>query len=231
MEMPPESALRNNGKGMEGGWTGYDPAAVLAVQQSRYGLGDRRSLSQAIAFSGIDTRQRKMTANRCGNLAYVPFVQHPWGADYTPRYNATTEAFADVRDPGSIYYDTSNTELVAAWERADALRRKGLSHIAHDPAAAVPLHRSSVRSSQGAPSLGLTGQLMSQGRGQGTGQHTDILAQAMEHKAAVNLVCILLIALIICARICVAKWHRISKTANKMLSGGAEDSAATVKEV
>ena len=40
-----------------------DPAEVRAVQQSRYGLGDRRSLEQMIAFTGIDTINRKILFN------------------------------------------------------------------------------------------------------------------------------------------------------------------------
>ena len=41
------------------------PAAAASL---RYGLGDRRTLDQFIAFSGIDTIHQKITDNRCGNI-------------------------------------------------------------------------------------------------------------------------------------------------------------------
>mmetsp|Transcript_20911 Transcript_20911/g.29022 ORF Transcript_20911/g.29022 Transcript_20911/m.29022 type:complete len:610 (+) Transcript_20911:1-1830(+) len=96
-----------------------DPAYTLALQQSLYGLGDRRTLDQAIAFSGIDTKNRRILGNRCGNLDYVPFVEHPWGPDYIPKYNTTTEVYMDVRDPGSIYFNKDG-DMLEAWIRADA---------------------------------------------------------------------------------------------------------------
>jgi hypothetical protein len=117
-------------------------ADVLALQQSRYGLGDRRSLDQAIQFSGIDTRNRKLMGNYCGNLDYVPFEQHPWGADYIPKFDEATEAFADVRDPGSIYYDRSNRDMVQAWEAAaQAQAQVRLQHPVQEEAlaAAAPI--------------------------------------------------------------------------------------------
>lgn len=146
MEMPSESsalsagnnnraaALRGGpgtGSALSGPSAEYSPAEVLALQQSRFGLGDRRTLDQAIAFSGIDTKHRVMTGNRCGNLDYVPFTEHPWGAEYVPKYDAISESFLDVRDPGSIYFDTRNEEMKGAWERADKLYREGGNHLPH----------------------------------------------------------------------------------------------------
>lgn len=64
-----------------------DAVRILEMQKSKYGLGDRRSLSQAIQFSGVDTRNLKQLGNRCGNLDYVPFTPHPWGPDYVPTYS------------------------------------------------------------------------------------------------------------------------------------------------
>ena len=43
-----------------------------------YGLGDRRSLDQYIAFSGIDCRHRlpvKTAIGKCGSLEYIPFSE------------------------------------------------------------------------------------------------------------------------------------------------------------
>jgi len=81
-----------------------DRKASLAIQLSKYGLGDRRTLDQACAFSGVNLKERRMTANRCGNIDYVPYVPHPSGAAYIPLYDEKTEAFIDERDRGSIYY-------------------------------------------------------------------------------------------------------------------------------
>ena len=52
---------------------------VLSVQRSKYGLGDRRTMSQFINFTGIDTIHLAVLENRCGNIEYVPFREHPFG--------------------------------------------------------------------------------------------------------------------------------------------------------
>lgn len=75
----------------------------LQVRQSRYGLGDRRSLDQFIAFSGIDTINRHILDNRCGNIEYVPFVEHPLGPDYIPKFDPVTEEYADKWYEGSVF--------------------------------------------------------------------------------------------------------------------------------
>ena len=81
--------------------------AAHKVQYSKYGLGDRRSLDQGIAFTGINLKKRKMTANRCGNIDWVPYTAHPNGPAYVQRYDSETEVFIDTRDRGSIFYDPS----------------------------------------------------------------------------------------------------------------------------
>ena len=95
----------------------------------KYGLGDRRSLDQLIEFSGVDTKRRMILGNRCGMLDFVPYQEHPWGAEYVPRYDEETEQFVDVRDPGSIYFDKEDQAMVDAWKQADALR----NHKALEP--------------------------------------------------------------------------------------------------
>jgi hypothetical protein len=47
------------------------------IQSSRFGLGTKRTLEQAMEFSGIDLRERRMTGNKCGNLIWVPFDESP----------------------------------------------------------------------------------------------------------------------------------------------------------
>ena len=92
------------------------PMKILELQQSKYGLGDRRTIDQAIQFSGIDFKKLKILGNYCGNLDYIPFIEHPWGADYIPKYDNITERFIDVRDPGSIYFNA--TTMTSTWEVA-----------------------------------------------------------------------------------------------------------------
>jgi hypothetical protein len=43
------------------------------IAATKYGHGDRRTLEQAIEFSGFDPIQKKMVKNRCGNIKWVPF--------------------------------------------------------------------------------------------------------------------------------------------------------------
>eukprot|EP00606_Chrysophyceae_sp_TOSAG23-5_P000976 GSChrysophyteH2.ASY1.ANO1.778.1 assembled CDS len=81
--------------------------AAHKVQYSKYGLGDRRSLDQGIAFTGINLKKREITANRCGNIDWVPYTAHPNGPAYVQRYDSETEVFIDTRDRGSIFYDPS----------------------------------------------------------------------------------------------------------------------------
>ena len=92
-----------------------DTQTVL-LRQSKYGLGDRRSLEQFIAFSGIDTVNRKIIENRCGNIEFVPFKEHPLGPDYIPKFDPVTELYADQWYDGSIYKSdsemTGNTAIL-----------------------------------------------------------------------------------------------------------------------
>jgi hypothetical protein len=47
------------------------------ARASRYGLGEKRTLEQAVEFTGIDLENKKMVTNRCGNVLWVPFVESP----------------------------------------------------------------------------------------------------------------------------------------------------------
>lgn len=85
---------------------------TLLLRQSKYGLGDRRSLEQFIAFSGIDTVNRRIIENRCGNIEYVPFVEHPLGPDYIPKFDPITEEYADQWYEGSIYRSDSKASKI-----------------------------------------------------------------------------------------------------------------------
>ena len=96
-----------------------DPIKIQKLIRSKYGLGDRRTLDQAIAFSGIDTRHIKMDENKCGNnLEYVPFIEHIRGPDYIPLFD-THEDPIDIPDTGSIYYDPNMPVIPGAWKKLE----------------------------------------------------------------------------------------------------------------
>uniref|UniRef100_A0A7S1BNJ0 Glycosyltransferase 2-like domain-containing protein n=1 Tax=Corethron hystrix TaxID=216773 RepID=A0A7S1BNJ0_9STRA len=95
------------------------------LKKSKYGLGDRRSLDQLIDFSGINLRYRRnLGTNKCGNLQWVPFSEHPRGVDHIPQFDKK-EDFVGEWDPTSIWYekkiDLKNNELRTPkdWENAD----------------------------------------------------------------------------------------------------------------
>ena len=101
-----ESRLENRLENIDIGGNNY--TETMLIRQSKYGLGDRRSYEQLVQFSGIDTVHHKIVENRCGNIEYVPFIEHPLGADYVPKFDSVTEAFVDERDIGSIYHPNYN---------------------------------------------------------------------------------------------------------------------------
>lgn len=51
----------------------FDEKEAAWIRASRFGLGTRRTLAQAINFTGIDLWNREMVENRCGNLQWVPY--------------------------------------------------------------------------------------------------------------------------------------------------------------
>ena len=48
---------------------------INLIRSSRFGLGTKRSLDQAMEFTGIDLVNRKMVKNKCGNLLWTPFEE------------------------------------------------------------------------------------------------------------------------------------------------------------
>merc|ERR1719354_951954 len=85
-----------------------DIRKALALKQSKYGLGDRRSLDQLFNFSGVDVRNKKKSIdgkNRCGNISWVPFHEHPKGVNYIPSFDDKSEAPLDLPyDPTSVWF-------------------------------------------------------------------------------------------------------------------------------
>jgi len=100
-----------------------DPVKALKLKQSKYGLGDRRSLDQLIQFSGIDLRHGRPSIdgkNRCGNIQWVPFLEHPKGVNYIPKFNDKTEDPLDLPyGEDSIWYGSKiDVEALASQEKA-----------------------------------------------------------------------------------------------------------------
>jgi len=85
-----------------------DPKKALVLKQSKFGLGDRRSLDDLIQFSGIDLRHKKATdgRNRCGDLQWVPFTEHPKGVNFVSEFDEKSEAPLDLPyEKTSVWYD------------------------------------------------------------------------------------------------------------------------------
>ena len=85
-----------------------DPVVALRMKRSKFGLGDRRSLDELINFSGFDLRHMKPSIdgkNRCGNIQWVPFTEHPKGVNYIPNFDNETEDPLDLPyEPTSVWY-------------------------------------------------------------------------------------------------------------------------------
>jgi hypothetical protein len=205
----------------------FSPQQVLALQQSRYGLGDRRTLDQAIAFSGIDTKHRKMRGNHCGNLNYVPFVEHPWGPDYIPVFHNVSEEFLDVRDPGSIYF---NEGLRAAWEAADDAHHRhrhqvGSSRVPQSPVLLGVGSSSALGASTPARDTALAKSIQSRQRL--VPGRTSIMDTLIENKLMVNFICIALIALIVVSILCLQPAQRKRQTVVRTKRVGDVENNAT----
>lgn len=91
--------------GLQGG--DKDETGALKLQKSKFGLGNRRTIQQYIDFSGIDVANSQLVLGekkRCGNLQWAPFLEHPSGADYIPRFDGKTFDPIDIIDETSIWY-------------------------------------------------------------------------------------------------------------------------------
>jgi len=106
----------------------YDETAeqkkeIIDIRSGRYGIGKRRTLEQAMAFSGIDLRHKRMTANKCGNLLWVPYDERSnYGVDET-----LLRGYADEFVDGTA---TVSLDVIAAAKSNDLSR---LVEIAAEP--------------------------------------------------------------------------------------------------
>lgn len=122
----------------------FGESETTRIIRSKYGLGDRRTIEQAIAFSGLDTVNGVTIENKCGNnLEYVPFQEHPGGASYVPVFD-NQENPLDIPDSGSVYFnadDPRHVEGMKEWLKRfpvnPALQKIGI--LPASPAATVPV--------------------------------------------------------------------------------------------
>ncbi|KAG7341489.1 glycosyltransferase GlcNAc [Nitzschia inconspicua] len=74
-------------------------AETELIRNSRYGLGTKRTLEQAIEFTGINLREMKMETNKCGNLEWVPFEEsHNYGIDELLSRSRAAESVQPYRE-------------------------------------------------------------------------------------------------------------------------------------
>jgi hypothetical protein len=124
-----------------------DEQKALQLKRSRYGLGDRRTLDELIEFSGVDLRHKRATIdgkNRCGNIQWVSFIEHPKGANFIPTFDDTTEEPLDLPyDKSSVWYDPQIDGAGAGMtsrdviENEEAPKEKELRHAEEKAAHAV----------------------------------------------------------------------------------------------
>lgn len=115
---------------LPGGMT--DEVAVRRLKRSKYGLGDRRTLDQLIEFSGVDLRNRRKTVdgkNRCGNVRWVPFEEHPLGVDYIPKFDENEDPL-DKPDPTSVWSVGNTVEGIGVIKDVENIATKveGVTH-------------------------------------------------------------------------------------------------------
>ena len=85
-------------------------AETQLIRQSRYGLGTKRTLEQAVEFTGINLREKKMEVNKCGNLEWVPFEESP---NYGVEENLSRNYAGEVPTPFKFDDNSSGGSLTS----------------------------------------------------------------------------------------------------------------------
>jgi hypothetical protein len=115
-----------------------DANVALRMQQSKYGLGDRRSLSQLTQFSGIDLVNEKPSIdgkNRCGNIQWVPFKEHPKGVNYIPRFEEDTEDPLDAFEETSVWFQVGRPVMTEKIDKKEESNETPDTNISEEHAA------------------------------------------------------------------------------------------------
>jgi len=91
-------------------------AEIKVIQKSRYGLGNKRTLSQAVEFTGINLAKKKMDVNKCGNLNWVPYEESPnYGVgDTLSRGNAGEYVRPFVVTPDAASFSVNSGPVIAS---------------------------------------------------------------------------------------------------------------------
>ena len=106
-----------------------DMTAFDKIATSRYGLGECRTLQDAVEFSVFDPVKRKMTKNTCGNLAWVPYteVEH-YGLDKNLRQPLWNEAGGSKVKATKPSEESSRKEKdawkIKSWAGSGSVERK-----------------------------------------------------------------------------------------------------------
>jgi len=91
-------------------------AEIAVIRKSRYGLGNKRTLSQAVEFTGISLAKKKMVVNKCGNLNWVPYEESPnYGVGETlSRGNAGEDIRLFVVTPDAASFSVNSGPVIAS---------------------------------------------------------------------------------------------------------------------
>jgi len=91
-------------------------AEITMIQKSRYGLGNKRTLRQAVEFTGINLAKKKMDVNKCGNLNWVPYEESPnYGVgDTLSRGNAGEYVRPFVVTPDAASFSVNSGPVIAS---------------------------------------------------------------------------------------------------------------------
>ncbi|MGK3740335.1 MAG: hypothetical protein ACI8RD_004031, partial [Bacillariaceae sp.] len=79
-------------------------AEIALIRKSRFGIGNKRTLKQAVEFTGINLPFKRMAENKCGNLNWVPYEESPnYGVGETlSRGNAGEDTRLFVVTPDAV---------------------------------------------------------------------------------------------------------------------------------
>ena len=115
------------------GYSDYSPSddkEIEFIRSGRYGVGSKRTLSQAVEFTGIDLKNRKMKENKCGNLIWVPYEESDHYGLEEHYHRGLAGGVAEVEDevkviPNVVVPPGNSAHIPGAWkEKAMNLRKR-----------------------------------------------------------------------------------------------------------
>lgn len=114
------------------------------IRKTRFGIGNKRTLDQAVEFTGINLKEKKMAVNKCGNLNWVPYEESSnYGVgEILSRSNAgeTTKTFAISSTSGAgEMFNPGDELLVTSTAKNEVITDSALQSSYLAPVAAVIL--------------------------------------------------------------------------------------------